>query len=55
MKKSFLIYTLFLSFIIMIDTAYAENEYDEFGIKITNEIPELTCIYEAGKTQFLIL
>lgn len=55
MKKSFLIYTLFLSFIIMIDTAYAENEYDEFGIKITNEIPELTCIYEAGKTQFPIL
>ena len=55
MKKSFLIYTLFLSFIIMIDTAYAENEYDEFGIKITNEIPELTCIYEAGKTLFPIL
>lgn len=50
MKKSFLIYTLFLSFIIMIDTAYAENDIEK-----NSEIPELTCIYEAGTTQFPIM
>lgn len=50
MKKSFLIYTLFLSFIIMIDTAYAENDIEK-----NSEIPELTCIYSKGNTQFPIM
>lgn len=50
MKKSFLIYTLFLSFIIMIDTAYAENDIEK-----NSEIPELTCIYSKGTTQFPIM
>lgn len=50
MKKNFLIYTLFLSFIIMIDTAYAEDDIEK-----TTEIPELTCIYEVGISQFPIM
>lgn len=51
MKKNFLIYTLFLSFIIMIDTAYAEDDIEK-----TTEIPELTCIYPKGDyTQFPIM
>lgn len=37
MKKSFLIYTLFLSFIIMIDTAYADEDIS------------LSCLYEGNK------
>lgn len=50
MKKSFLVYTLLLSFIIMLDTVYAED-----NIEKTTEIPELTCIYEAGTKQFPIM
>ena len=50
MKKSFLIYTLFLSFIIMINTVYAENDIEK-----NSENPELTCIYSKGTTQFPIM
>lgn len=50
MKKSFLVYTLLLSFIIMLDTVYAED-----NIEKTTEIPELTCIYEVGVSQFPIM
>lgn len=50
MKKSFLVYTLLLSFIIMLDTVYAED-----NIEKTTEIPELTCIYSKGNKQFPIM
>lgn len=50
MKKSFLVYTLLLSFIIMLDTVYAEDNIEE-----VTEAPEFTCIYKVGISQFPIM